>query len=477
MSVSSSLPTRGRWIRRGREIVLLPGPPPADGGMQGEVAVTATQAGVIDSRIDVHAQYALLRLAKGDPSARADASAMLVAVKSGRLAGIYKEDQQVPAMRAKRRGIGWWQLIPAGRDAAVVHEAGAAPLIVFRDRVRSDASRLDPALRTAWRSLQPAPSSDLVYHPRLGWGWRVPGRGTAQAELEWGGGRRDEMEEEIVGPDGRVRVNPTTGVPFRWICSLRMSFPDPANPGGLIFFRGSGTLISDRHVLTAAHNLRDFLDGAVGLQAATGVTVRPALNLAASPFGSSASTTLRVAPGWNGTNLGLDYGLITLADPLGARRHALLGNQPLGFWGSPTHGAGTRIRVLEDRVLRGAEVNLSGYPGDKCGATPATGSATPAQIAACGPGLFASTQWRSFGRVMEPSPVGAALLAYTMDTVTGHSGSPVWLRWEQQRNLVAVHGRGLPPTPPVGNQGVRITDAVLTVLRTWMRADGVTPAF
>lgn len=484
MSTSLLLPARGRWIRRGGEIVLLPAAPPhGAGGMQGEVAVTATTSGVIDPRIDVHAQYALLRMAKGDPSARADAAAILAAVKSGRLAGIYKEDQQVPAMRAKRRGIGWWQLIPAGRDAAVVHEAGAAPILVFRDRVRSDASRLDPALRAAWRSLQPAPTSDLVYHPRLGWGWRVPGRGGAHAELDeldelgWGGEVRGGMEQEIIGPDGRVRVNPTTGVPFRWICSLRMAFPDPANPGGSIFFRGSGTLISDRHVLTAAHNLRDFIDGAVGLQTVSGVAVRPALNRTVTPFGTSGSATVRTAPGWNGTSTALDFGLITLSDALGARRHASLGNQPLGFWGSPARGAGTRLRALEDRVLRGAEVNLSGYPGDKCGASPATGSASAAEIAACDLAQFASTQWRSFGRVIEPSPVGAALLAYTMDTVTGNSGSPVWLRWKEQRNLVAVHSGGLGGTPAVGNQGVRITDAVLAQLRTWIRADGVTPAF
>src|SRR3982750_1979770 len=103
------LPTpRGRWVRRGGSIVLLP-PDDGDGEVQGEVGtpatVTATSAGVIDARIDVFAQRALLRMAKSpDPAARADASQMLGAVKSGRLAGIYKEDEQVPALRARRVG-------------------------------------------------------------------------------------------------------------------------------------------------------------------------------------------------------------------------------------------------------------------------------------------------------------------------------------------------------------------------------------
>jgi hypothetical protein len=101
----------GRWIRRGDRIVLLAGRDAAPGAMEGEVAATGP-GGVIDSRIDVHAQYALLRMAKGDPGARADAAGMLAAVKSGRLAGIYKEDQRVPALRARGLGLGWWQLVP-----------------------------------------------------------------------------------------------------------------------------------------------------------------------------------------------------------------------------------------------------------------------------------------------------------------------------------------------------------------------------
>jgi len=148
---------RGRWVRRGGSIVLHG----ADGGgePQGEVAtpvaVTATPAGVIDARIDVFAQKALLRMAQSpDPAARADASAMLGAVKSGALAGIYKEDEQVPAMRARKLGSNWWTVIPRGEDAALILGAapGEAPLIAFRDGARSQPARLDPALRKAWAS-------------------------------------------------------------------------------------------------------------------------------------------------------------------------------------------------------------------------------------------------------------------------------------------------------------------------------------
>ena len=118
-----------------------------------ETATTAiTPYTVIDSRIDVHAQYALLRMNKRGGAEQVDAIEMLSAVKGGRLAGIYKENQAVPAKLAQRQGKGWWQLIQAGEDAAAVRDVdpNAPPLIVFRDKVRSDGSRLDPALRKAW---------------------------------------------------------------------------------------------------------------------------------------------------------------------------------------------------------------------------------------------------------------------------------------------------------------------------------------
>jgi hypothetical protein len=153
-------------VRRGESLLLLPSG--ADGELEGELStpVTATPAGVIDARIDVFAQRALLRMAKSpDPAARADASAMLGAVKSGVLAGIYKEDEQVPALRARRVGTSWWLVIPKGQDAAVLREPGAAPLIVFRDSARSNAARLDPALRKAWASLRPAEPRCTILPP------------------------------------------------------------------------------------------------------------------------------------------------------------------------------------------------------------------------------------------------------------------------------------------------------------------------
>jgi hypothetical protein len=108
---------------------------------------------VIHPNIDVYAQYSLQRMLKGNPLARTDASQMLAAVKSGLLAGICKEDEEAPALRARKMGMNWWELITPGEDSMLVldpHSWTKQPMIIFRDSIRSIPQRLDPALRRAW---------------------------------------------------------------------------------------------------------------------------------------------------------------------------------------------------------------------------------------------------------------------------------------------------------------------------------------
>lgn len=144
----------GRWVRRGGSIVLLPGAGSQSGEMEAETGpIPATTQGVIHPAIDVHAQHALMRMSRSGAAAQADAWGMLAAARGNRL-GIYKEDQQKPALRAKKLGAAWWTVIPASEDAAVLTDPSTSqpPFIVFRDRVKNDPARLDPALRKAWQT-------------------------------------------------------------------------------------------------------------------------------------------------------------------------------------------------------------------------------------------------------------------------------------------------------------------------------------
>ena len=345
-------------------------------------------------------------------------------------------------------------------------------------------------------------------------------RASRQLERELGLNREDFGEFEIFGNDDRQFITNTLSIPSRFICCIDSIFINPSD-GFVLRERGTGTLISDRHVLTAAHVVFDDLSIKNQALAATGtafpiryvtpnrLVVSPARNGRTFPVGISTVTHIRVsrrlqavanrqqAEG-NGRHLNADpqndFALLTLNSPLGAATPTppplQLPAPPLGFWGHPRFSGGTRIRPIELSKLRNQIVNVAGYPIDKCLDQPRNRPATADEIAACTGHVpddddlrdQGSTQWVSSGRVINPTPaVAPRMITYDADTVSGHSGCPVWLRWENARNLVAINTGGFvrdtAPFDVIANQGVRITEDVLREIRAWMRLDTVEPNF
>jgi hypothetical protein len=163
---ASATSATGRWVRRGHAIeLLLDGASTSAGFHVDELEAPAaggfTAREVIDARIDPCAQSALLRMRDAGGDALADAGGLLRAVKSGALAGIYGANLQASVKLARNHGTVWWELLPAGQDAALVTdpmEPYGPPTIVFRAIQTPGAqrclaaNRLDPALRGAWRS-------------------------------------------------------------------------------------------------------------------------------------------------------------------------------------------------------------------------------------------------------------------------------------------------------------------------------------
>jgi hypothetical protein len=81
--------------------------------------------------------------------------------------------------------------------------------------------------------------------------------------------------ERIGREDERQRVDDTWAVPYRWVCSLDVTWPDG------MFGRGSGTLIGPRQVLTAAHCIYRREDAA----APSSIYAAPARNGRTDPVG------------------------------------------------------------------------------------------------------------------------------------------------------------------------------------------------
>jgi hypothetical protein len=108
-----------------------------------------TQCDFLNEHISYEAQRALYQLYR--QGERNDALAMLSTVKSGQMQGIYKENEQKPALMAKNHGLSWWTLIPQGQKA-FVFEAEKPPMMVFKDNISADRVQLALALLSAWQS-------------------------------------------------------------------------------------------------------------------------------------------------------------------------------------------------------------------------------------------------------------------------------------------------------------------------------------
>lgn len=268
------------------------------------------------------------------------------------------------------------------------------------------------------------------------------------------------LEHEVLLPDERVRVNPTTQVPYRWVCSLDV------RRGGT-FFRGSGLLVGPRQVLTAAHNVYDR-EGT----RPDSLHVAPARNRTEEPFGRFEAVAFTTSSRYitnpvPGTRF--DIALVTLGADASAATSKAIGGAALGHWGSPRTGQGTNLRPLSTAFLTGKDVVVCGYPGDKCNGNvcdPAVGWKAEEQ---------ANTMWSHYGpaRLHAGAPGG---LVYSADTAKGQSGSPVWIRFNDgTRSLVGVHvdrhlefDAGVRQMVLRGNKAVHLDTDVMALVRSWL---------
>lgn len=273
------------------------------------------------------------------------------------------------------------------------------------------------------------------------------------------------LDEEVFGTDDRWPVTDSTKNPYRFICHLSIDLKSA--DGTVQTGTASGTLISNRHVLTVGHDLKLRQSGKTFT--ARKITVTPGRNTSLSdqkdwaPFKSYVAGAWVSHPKWRDSfDWQFDFGLITLAEDIGKKTFASLGGKPLGYWGSSQWGFGTQLKALEPAALRDKVVNVCGYAGDRCGAGP--------QDSACLDKKAAGTQFIAHDKVLDPAPAAEPRLLYhRADLRQGMSGGPIW-RWDKtDRFLVAVQSSEdtAADGTPVRNVGVRITKDVLTRLKAW----------
>jgi hypothetical protein len=125
--------------------------------------------------------------------------------------------------------------------------------------------------------------------------------------------------------------------PYRWTCRLEVYDNDLRR----VVRYGTGLLISDHHVLTAARVIYDFSRN----RRRYSILITPGYEFDKATFGSTTASQARVSPKFSPETKdgSADYGLLTLSRPLGSAVFSSIGNTALGSWRDESHRLSTGI--------------------------------------------------------------------------------------------------------------------------------------
>jgi len=232
-----------------------------------------------------------------------------------------------------------------------------------------------------------------------------------------------EKEEKVLEKkDRRIKIVEPGIYPWSVHGHMRMEFLPSS------VYIGSGTLIGNQYVITAAHNLfdRDTKTAVKKLK------FFPGKNGATIPY-ESIVTHFAVHPDWYNTSLSndkakeVDIGVVKLKDSLG---------DSAGFYG---------YREFDESEIKGKKLNVTGYPGEYSG-------------------KYMYTMEGDLKKVEDHR------IYYDIDTSGGQSGSGIWVNiqdpgdTEESPYVIGVHAYGSVDT----NSGTRLTHEKAEKLKTWL---------
>ncbi len=249
----------------------------------------------------------------------------------------------------------------------------------------------------------------------------------------------------VIGYDDRVRITPTTDTPWRWMCHVALEDSRGRSDG-----HGSGVLISDRHVLTAAHVIWDA-DQDPQLHF---IQVRPGRDYDSEPFDSWSATRVRVCSRYkpsDADNQEWDYGLITLDKAIGMKTFKAIKKKELRFWGASEFRGSFTMGPGEPRALVNTDALTAGYRGSKAYGTEL---------------WYGKGKFRSISTKRWPNSMFT-----TADTTEGQSGSPLWVKDGDVLTMVGV----VVAAGTTVNIVRRVSPGMIAELRKWIAEDKETP--
>jgi len=228
--------------------------------------------------------------------------------------------------------------------------------------------------------------------------------GAPELAGELGPSRRSQTQQRGVPAPTQNHVANAFDIPFRWIAHVEILMD------GRHDSHGSGVLISDIHVLTAAHVVRNVINDPGRFS----VKVTIALDRGKSLVTRTLSKRPDVPDEFLKGDDAYDYAILTLSSRIADLTFRDLNGARLCYWGSSQCGGGTTAVPVEPANLDRETAFTTGYPGNRGG----------------------KDMW-VFSGMLIARPL-SPILIFTGSLTEGQSGSPAWIQQGGTINLVGV---------------------------------------